>query len=150
MRHLLSLLGLSVLLASPAFADPPEKGFVGPITYENGLEPARFACDRLDLLKTLYDTGQENVFKMRPKFDELAQTMGVYGEPQCSIGQYSSVKVLDKPVFLGPIKNPLGNVQLFYWAVHVDNSPKGGTANYWMLYLDSRGERPWLQVGVAI
>ena len=72
MRHLLSLLGLSVFLASPAFADPPGKGFVGTIAYENGKEPSRFACDRLDLVQTLYKTGQSNLFMMRPKFDELA------------------------------------------------------------------------------
>jgi len=53
MRHLLRLFGLSVLLASPAFADPPDKGFVGTIAYENGTEPNRFACDRLDLARIL-------------------------------------------------------------------------------------------------
>ena len=150
MRHLLGLIGLSVLLASPAFADPPEKGFVGTIAYENGKEPDRFACDRLDLVRKIYDIGKDNVFLMRAKFNELAQTLGVYSEPQCSIGKYSEVKVVDKPIFLGPIKNPVGDVKLYFWAVHVDNSPKGGSADYWMLYLDIKGEHPWLQVGVAI
>ena len=138
MRHLLSLLGLCLLLASPAFADPPAKGFVGTLAYEDGSEPERFACDRLDLVRTLYKTG--DLFQMRPKFDELVRTMGVYGEPQCLIGQYAQVKVLEPPVFLGPIKNPIGNARLFFWAIHVDNSPKGGTADYWVLYLDTPEE----------
>jgi hypothetical protein len=150
MRHLLSLLGLSALLASPALADPPDKGFVGTIAYENGTEPTRFACDRLDLVQTLYKTGQANLFTMRPKFDELAQTVGVYGEPQCSIGQYAQVKVLEPPMFLGPIENPVGDAKLFFWAIHVDNSPKGGAADYWVLYLDTRGEHTWLQAGIGI
>src|SRR5690348_160187 len=93
MRHLLGLIGLSVLLVSPALADPPEKGYVGTIAYENGKEPDRFACDRLDLVRKIYDIGKDNVFLMRTKFTELAQTMGVYNEPQCSIGRYSEVKV---------------------------------------------------------
>jgi hypothetical protein len=150
MRYLLSLLGLSIAFASPAVADPPEKGFVGTITYENGTEPTRFACDRLELVRALYDTGHDNLFLMRPKFDEMARTIGVYGEPQCSAGQYAQVKVLDQPVFLGPIKNPVGDAKLYFWALHVDNSPKGGAADYWVLYLDTRGERSWLQAGVGI
>ena len=150
MRHLLRLFGLSVLLASPALADPPDKGFVGTIAYENGKEPDRFACDRLDLARILYETGKNNVLLMRAKFNELAHTVGVYGEPQCSIGRYAQVKVLEPPVFLGPIKNPIGDVKLFFWALHVDNSPKGGTANYWVLYLDTRGDHSWLQAGIAI
>jgi hypothetical protein len=150
MRHPLSLLGFSILLASPAFADPPEKGFVGTITYENGDEPRRFACDRLDLVRTLYETGQANLFLMRPKFDELVRTIGVYGEPQCRLGQYAQVKVLEPPMFLGPIKNPVGEAKLFYWAIHVDNSPKGGAADYWVLYLDTRGGYLSLQAGRGI
>lgn len=138
MRYLLRLLGLSMLLASPALSDPPGKGFVGALTYENGSEPQRFACDRLDLVRTLFETG--DLFQMRPKFDELVRTVGVYGEPQCLIGRYGMVKVLEQPLFLGPIKNPIGNAKLFFWAVHVDNSPKGGTADYWVLYLDTTGE----------
>ena len=150
MRHLLSLIGLSVLLASPAFADPPEKGFVGTIAYQNGKEPERFACDRLDLVRTLYETGKANIFLMRSKFDELAQTAGIYGEPQCSIGQYAKVKVLEPPVYLGPIANPVGDAKLYFWALHVDNTPKGGAADYRVLYLDARGEHPLLQAGVGI
>ena len=151
MRHfLLRLLGLSVLVASPAFADPPEKGFVGTIAYENGKEPDRFACDRLDLVRSIYETGKDNVLLMRAKFNELAQKVGVYGEPQCSIGQYAQVKVLEPPTFLGPIKNPIGDVKLYFWALHVDNSPKGGSADYWVLYLDTRGEHQWLQAGISI
>jgi hypothetical protein len=73
---------------------------------------------------------------MRPKFDELARKIGVRGEPQCLIGRYGQVKILEPPVFLGPIKNPIGNAKLFFWAIHVDNTPKGGTAEYWILYLD--------------
>ena len=137
MRHLLSLLGLCLLLASPAFADPPAKGFVGTLAYEDGSEPERFACDRFDLVLALYRTG--DLFRMRPKFDELARTSGVYGEPQCLIGRYGKVRVLEPPVFLGPIENPIGNAKLFFWAIHVDNSPKGGTADYWVLYLDTTG-----------
>ena len=73
MRHLLlRLLGLSVLVASPAFADPPEKGFVGTIAYENGKEPDRFACDRLDLVRDIYDTGKDNVLLMRARGDPIA------------------------------------------------------------------------------
>ena len=131
MRYLLSLLGLAMLLASPVFADPPGKGFVGTLAYENGSEPERFACDRFDLVRTLYETG--DLFQMRPKFDELVRTMGAYGEP-------AQVKVLEPPVFLGPIKNPIGNAKLFFWIVHVDNSPKGGTADYWVLFLDTPDE----------
>ena len=137
MGYLFSVLGLSMLLASPAFADPPEKGFAGTLAYENGSEPERFACDRFDLVRTLYET--RDLFQMRPKFDELVRTIGVYGEPQCLISRYSQVKVLEPPVFLGPIENPIGNAKLFFWAIHVDNSPKGGTADYWILYLDTTG-----------
>jgi hypothetical protein len=57
------------------------------------------------------------------------------------IGRYGQVKVLETPVFLGPIKNPIGNAGLFFWAIHVDNSPKGGNADYWVLYLDTIGKR---------
>jgi hypothetical protein len=137
MRYLLTLLGLFMLLVLPAFADPPGGGFVGTLAYENGTEPERFACDRFDLVRILYETG--DLFQMRPKFDELARTMGVYGEPQCSIGRYGQVKVVEPPVFLGPIKNPIGNARLFFWAIHVDNSPKGDAAEYWVLYLDTTG-----------
>jgi hypothetical protein len=150
MRRLLRPVAASLLLASPAFADPPGKGFVGVIAYDNGKEPARFACDRLDLVRTLYDTGHDNLFLMRPKFDELARTPGVHGEPECSVGQYAEVKVLDPPVLLGPVRNPVGDAKLFFWAIHVDNSPKGGTADYWMLYLDTQSEPARLQAGVGI
>jgi hypothetical protein len=139
LRYLLSLIVLSALLASPAFADPPKKGFVGSLIYENGSEPERFACDRLDLVRTLYET--RDLFQIRPKFDELVRTVGVYGEPQCLIGRYGQVKVLEPPVFLGPIANPIGNAKLFFWAIHVDNSPKAGTADYWILYLDTTTEQ---------
>lgn len=135
MRHLLGLLASSLLLASPASADPPGKGFVGTLAYDDGSEPERYACDRVDLVRALYETG--DLFRMRPKFDELVRTIGVYGEPQCLIGRYGRVKVLEPPVFLGPIANPIGNVRLFFWAIHVDNTPQGGTAAYWILYLDT-------------
>jgi hypothetical protein len=137
MRYLPGLLALSMLLASPAWSDPPAKGFVGAITYEDGTEPRRFACDRLDLVRRLYET--QDLFRMRPKFDELTRTPGVYGEPQCLIGRFGTVKVLEQPLFLGPIPNPIGEAKLFFWGVHVDNSPKGGTADYWILYLDTTG-----------
>ena len=58
--------------------------------------------------------------------------------------------MVEKPVLLGPIKNPVGDAQLYFWAIHVDNTPKGGSADYWMLYLDTKGEHRWLQVGTAI
>jgi hypothetical protein len=135
LRYTLGLIGLAALLASPAFADPPAKGFVGTLTYENGNEAERFACDRLDLVRTLYET--RDLFQMRPKFDELVRTVGVYGEPQCLIGRYGQVKVLEPPVLVGPIANPIGTAKLFFWAIHVDNSPKAGTASYWILYLDT-------------
>jgi len=135
MRYLLSALGISMLFASPANADPPSKGFVGALTYQNGFEPKRYACDRLDLVRALYET--KDLFKIRAKFDELVRTMGSYGEPQCTLAWYGQVKVLEPPVFLGPIINPAGNAKLFYWAIHVDNSPKGGRAEYWVLYLDT-------------
>ena len=150
MRYLPRLLTLSLLLASPALADPPDKDYVGAITYENGKEPERFACDRLDLVKSIYEAGKDNIFRMRPKFDELAAAKGVRGDPQCTISQYSAIKVVEKPVLLGPIKNPVGDAQLYFWAIHVDNTPKGGSADYWMLYLDTKGEHRWLQVGTAI
>jgi hypothetical protein len=139
LRYLISLIGASTLLASPAFADPPGVGFVGTLTYESGSEPERFACDRLDLVRTLYDT--RDLFQMRLKFDQLVRTRGIYGEPQCVIGRYGRVKVLQPPVLLGPITNPIGNAKLFFWAIHVDNSPKAGTADYWILYLDTTAEQ---------
>jgi hypothetical protein len=138
MRHLFKLPLVVALLGSPAFADPPAKGFVGALAYATGVEPERFACDRLDLVRTIYETG--DLYKMRPKFDQLVQTLGVYGEPQCLIARLGQVKVLDAPIFLGPIGNPVGDAQLAFWAVHVDNSPKGGTADYWVLYLDTAAE----------
>jgi hypothetical protein len=149
-RHLLSLIGLSFLLASPSFADPPDRGFVGAIVYDNGAEPQRFACDTLDLVRILYEAGKDNLFRMRPKYDELARTAGIYGEPQCSLDHYGEVKVLEPPVILGPIENPVGDAKLFFWAVHVDNSPKGGRANYWLLYLDTKDQHRWLQAGLGI
>ena len=147
MRTLPCLLGLSFLIAPPAAADPPDPGFIGAIVYENGFEPPRFACDRLDLVKAIYDAGKDNLFVMRDKYDELAAIKGIYGDAQCTIGQYAEVKVIETPVFLGPVANPIGDAELFFWAVHVDNSPKGGTADYWVLYLDTRDEHRWLQVG---
>ena len=53
-------------------------------------------------------------------------------------------------MFLGPVENPVGDAELFFWALHVDNSPKGGSTDYWILYLDTRTDRPWLQVGTEI
>src|SRR5262249_11224431 len=70
-RYFVVLVGLSTLFAGPVFADPPGKGFVGTLTYDNGSEPERFACDRLDLVRTLYET--RDLFQMRPKFDELVR-----------------------------------------------------------------------------
>jgi hypothetical protein len=149
MRTLLCLLGLSLLVASPAVADPPDRGFVGAIVYEDGREPLRFACDTLDLVKTIYDAGKDNLFLMHPKYEELAKTKGTYGDAQCTVNRYAEVKVVEPAVLLGPIVNPIGDAELFFWAVHVDNSPKGGKADYWVLYLDTKGEHPWLQVGEA-
>ena len=60
------------------------------------------------------------------------------------------MRVVDEPVFLGPVENPVGEAELFFWAIHVDNSPRGGKADYWILYLDTKKARPWLQVGTAI
>jgi hypothetical protein len=150
MRYSLCLLGLAFLVASPAYADPPDPGFVGAIIYKDGREPDRFACDTLDLVKAIYSVGKENIFSMHPKYVELAATKGIYNEPQCSVGTYDQVRVVDEPVFLGPIDNPIGDAQLFFWAVHVDNTPKGGRADYWVLYLDTKGKHPWLEAGTGI
>jgi hypothetical protein len=150
MRFAFCLFAASLLCVAPAQADPPDAGFVGAITYKNGVEPPRFACDSLDLVKILYSAGKSNIFGMHPKYRELAATRGIYNEPQCSVGIYREVKVLEPPVLLGPIVNPAGDVKLYFWAVHVDNSPRGGEADYWVLYLDTIGSRPWLQVGIEV
>jgi hypothetical protein len=140
MRYLPCVLGVSLLVAAPAYAEPPARGYVGAIVYRNGQEPLRFACDTLDLVKTIYAAGKDNLFLMRAKFDELAATEGIHREPQCLLGRYGRIRVGETPVLLGPIVNPVGNARLFFWAVHVDNSPKGGTADYWILYLDTMDE----------
>ena len=155
MRNLLSrmglcLIGLSLPFAATAIAAPPDEGYVGAIVYRDGREPDRFACDTLDLVKTIYDAGKKSVFAMHPKFQELSATKGALGDPQCTVGAYSDVRVVEQPVLLGPVENPIGNAELFFWAIHVDNSPKGGSADYWILYLDTKKARPWLQVGTAI
>ena len=121
-----------MLLVSPAFADPPEKGFVGTLAYENGLPPSALPAIGSTSCAHFIETG--DLFQMRSEFDgDSCARWESYGEPQCLIGRYGQVKVLEPPVFLGPIKNPIGNAKLFFWAVHVDNSPKGGTADYWVL-----------------
>jgi hypothetical protein len=154
MRHLLShtglLLALTLPLAAAADAAPPDEGYVGAIVYKNGTEPDRIACDTLDLVTTIYDAGKETIFAIHPKYKELAETKGSYGDPQCTVGTYREVRVLEPPVLLGPVENPVGDAKLYFWAVHVDNTPKGGHADYWILYLDTKTDRPWLQVGESI
>ncbi len=118
------LLALTLLLASPSHAGPPDEGYVGAIVYRNGTEPDRIACDQLELVKSIYDAG--------------------------TVGTYREVRVLEAPVLLGPVENPVGDAKLYLWAIHVDNSPKGGDADYWILYLDTKTARPWLQVGKSI
>jgi hypothetical protein len=94
MRTLRCLLGLSLLAASPAAADPPDRGFIGAIVYEDGREPPRFACDTLDLVKRIYAVGKDNLFLMHPKYEELATEKGVYGDAQCTVSRYAEVKVI--------------------------------------------------------
>lgn len=155
MRNHLCLVGLPLValtlpLASAVNAAPPDEGYVGAIVYRDGREPDRFACDSLDLVKAIYDAGKESVFHMHPKFEELAKINGDNGDPQCTVGTYRHVRVVQRPVLLGPVENPIGEAELFFWAIHVDNSPRGGSADYWILYLDTKTERPWLQAGEAI
>lgn len=154
MRNLLShvglLLALTVPIASTVSAAPPDQGYIGSIVYRDGHEPDRIACDTLDLVKTIYAAGTKSIFAIHPKYKELAQSEGVNGDPQCTVGTYREVRVLEEPVFLGPVENPVGNVELFFWAIHVDNSPKGASTDYWILYLDTKTDRPWLQVGTEI
>lgn len=155
MRKPASLLGFSLLaltlpFASNASAAPPDQGYVGAIVYGDGTEPDRIACDTLDLVKTIYAEGTKSIFAIHPKYKELAQAKGVNGDPQCTVGAYRQVRVLEDPVFLGPVENPVGDAELFFWALHVDNSPKGGRTDYWILYLDTKTDRPWLQVGTEI
>jgi hypothetical protein len=154
MRNPLTLswlfLALTLPFVSPSEAAPPDEGYVGAIVYRNGTEPDRIACDTLDLVKTIYDAGKETVFAIHPKYRELAETKGAYGDPQCTVGTYREVRVLEQPVLLGPVSNPVGDAKLYFWAIHVDNTPKGGKADYWILYLDTKTARPWLQVGESI
>ncbi|HET7714414.1 MAG TPA: hypothetical protein VFK86_02195 [Bauldia sp.] len=153
MRNHLSRLGLSLValtLPLAAEAAPPDEGYVGAIVYRDGREPERIACDTLDLVRIIYEAGKESVFRMHPKFKELAADQGTNGNPQCTVGTYADVRVLEQPLLLGPVDNPVGDAELFLWAIHVDNSPKGGSADYWILYLDTKTERPWLQVGRSI
>ena len=104
----------------------------------DGREPDRFACDTLDLVKAIYYVGKDKVFAMHPKFRELAATKGAFDDAQCTVGTYDEVRVVDQPVLLGPIDNPVGDAELFFWAIHVDNTPRGGRADYWILYLDTK------------
>lgn len=144
------LLATSFMGGDRARANPPDNGYVGAIVYENGKEAERLACDTLPLVKEIYDAAKENVFLARSKFDELAQITGIYNEAQCMIGPFGAVKVLGSEL-LGPIVNPMGSKYKFYmWAIHVDNSPKGGTSDYWMLYLDTKDDHAWLRVGQGI
>jgi hypothetical protein len=150
MKRVLATAALLVLGCLPAAAAPPDAGFVGAIVYRDGSEPDRIACDTLDLVKTIYAAGKETIFAIHPKYKELAQSKGINGDPQCTVGAYREVRVLEKPVFLGPVENPVGDAELFFWAIHVDNSPKGSSTDYWILYLDTEKERPHLQNGVRI
>jgi len=153
MRHLPSLLGLTLLAATACtsvHAAPPDQGFVGAIAYRDGREADRLACASLDLIRSIYDAGKTNVFLMHPKFEELAETKDDRGRPQCTAGTYGSILVVDVPVLLGPVHNPAGDAEIFIWAIHVDDSPKGVERDYWLLYVDTKTPRPWLQVGEAI
>ena len=140
----------ALAMSTPALANPPENGYTGPIVYENGKEPIRFACDTLALIKTIYEVGKDKPSLMRPKFIELNLVSGVHGDPQCVVGTYGAVKVVEESVFLGPLENPFGDIKLFCWAVHVSDKPKKGPADYWILYLDTKDEHPWLQVGTSL
>ena len=84
---------------------------------------------------------------MHPKFKELSATKGAWATPQCTVGAYREVRVVDQPVLLGPVENPVGEAELFFWAIHVDNSPKGGSADYWILYLDTKKAGPGCRSG---
>lgn len=153
MRYLPSLLGLSLLALTAltsAHAAPPDQGFVGTIAYRDGREADRLACASLVLVRTIYDAGKANVFLMHPKFEELAERKDDRGRPQCTTGTYGMVRVVEAPVLLGPVDNPAGDAEIFIWAIHVDDSPKGGGRDYWLLYVDTKTPRPWLQVGEAI
>ena len=150
MRYLPVLVGLSLLAALPAQANPPDRGYVGAIVYDNGQEPLRFACDSLELVKVIYDAGKDDAFRLYPKYRELAATAGTDGAPHCTVAKYRSIRVLEPPVLLGPTRNPIGEVELFFWAVHVDNKPKGSEADYWILYLDAKADRAWLHAGTEI
>jgi hypothetical protein len=154
MRHLPSLLGSTLLAALPlstvVCAAPPDQGFVGAIVYRDGHEADRLACDSLDLIRSIYDAGKTNMFLMHPKFEDLAEVEGVRGKPQCTTGTYGAVRVAEPAVMLGPLDNPMGDAELFVWAIHVDESPKGNEEDYWLLYVDTKTPRPWLQIGTAI
>ena len=154
MRHLPSLAGLSLLATLPfapiSHAAPPDQGFVGAIVYRDGREAERLACDSFDLIKDINEAGKSNVFGMHPRYEELAETHGIRGKPQCTSGTYGMVRVTEPAKMLGPVHNPIGDAELFIWAIHVDDSPKGKDDDYWLLYLDTKTPRPWLQVGEAI
>ncbi len=149
--QILSAMAAVLLFAemSPALADPPTKGFVGDLVDRHGKQLNYFACDTLRLLRILYQPGKSDLGKMGAKFKKLARTKGAYAEPQCAYVPYNQIKVLEPPIFLGPIKNPgKDQGELFAWAVHVDNSPKGGDANYWVMYTDEKGTNPSYLEGV--
>ena len=146
---LLALIAVIATLAatSPSYADPPNDGFVGVILSRGGTEPDRPACDKLDHVRVLYGVGKDNAYLVPPKVDELARDAGIDGKPPCTISSQGKVKVLES-VYLGPIKNFAGSLELFIWAVHVEKIDTGGAT--WMMYLDLKGEYHWLKAGVEI
>ena len=119
-----ALLLAAPLLATPAGAQPPAEGTVGPLTQPSIL------CDTSNQLQSIVDAFEKGADVGQARFVELFHTKNGKHEPTCAIVPVRLAIAVDSTP-IGRIK--ISGQDVYGWIVHIKNDVGDG----YYLYLES-------------
>jgi hypothetical protein len=117
-----------IATASPASAQPPAAGWIGP------LQQPSILCDTPAQLRAIVAAFVENQDAGLAKFTELYRTINERSEPACAITMVQAAETGDA-IDLGQVE--IGGTLVLAWILPVSNEVGNGV----YLYLESQAER---------
>jgi hypothetical protein len=121
------LAAAAMLLAVPAFAQPPSTGSVSQFPTPSIL------CDTEEQVQSIVDAFEEGVEAGTERFGELFQQLNHLSEPTCAITPVR-VGLAVESQNLGWVD--IGGEEFYAWIVHIEN----GAGDAYYLYLETPEE----------